>query len=115
MKDWHDPATWGGSLPSNGSAVNIPANTKVLISSCSIDSTYVFGLITIPSGLINKLQPEISCVTNVLGSSLIFGDAPIQMSATGMKVNGALLMGSPTCRLRNKITLTIYGKVKKHT
>lgn len=47
----------------------------------------------------------------ISGSSLIFGDAPIQMSATGMKVNGALRMGSPTCRLRNKITLTIYGKV----
>lgn len=76
------------------SAVNIPANTRVLISSCSIPANFVYGLISIPPT-----------------SALIFGDAVIALSATGMRVNGALLMGSPTCRLRNKITVTIYGSV----
>jgi hypothetical protein len=55
----------------NGSAVTIPANTAVLISSCSIPSSYIFGLITIP-----------------IGSTLVFGDASISFSATGMKVDG---------------------------
>lgn len=76
------------------SAVNIPANTRVLVSSCSVPSNFIFGLISVPAG-----------------SALIFGDAPILFSATGMKVDGALLIGSPTCRLRNKINITIYGAV----
>lgn len=31
LKNWHDSTTWGGSIPSsNGQAVTIPANSKVL-------------------------------------------------------------------------------------
>jgi len=90
--DWHDPTIWGGSVPANGSSVTLPANTQVLISSCSIDPTFVFGLITVP-----------------FGSSLIFGDAPITFQAHGIQVVGALAIGSPTCRLQNKISITLYG------
>jgi hypothetical protein len=90
MVDWH--TLFAGNA--NGSAINIPANTAVLISSCSVNSNYVYGLITIPST-----------------SRLIFGDAPISLAASGMRVNGKLLIGSPTCRLRNKITITIHGSV----
>jgi len=92
LKDWHDSATWGGSVPGNNTAVTIPAATRVLVSSCSIDPTFVFGLITIPAG-----------------SELILGDAVINIQATGFDVQGSLLVGSPTCRLRNKVTITLYG------
>jgi len=52
----------------------------------------IFGIITVPAG-----------------SELIFGDAPINFQAKGIRVFGKLLAGSQTCRLRNRITLTLYG------
>lgn len=92
LKDWHNPATWGGSVPANGAAVTIPANTAVLVSSCSVETSFVFGLITVPAT-----------------SKLIFGDAAISFKATGFNVAGSLLVGSETCRLRNKVNITLYG------
>jgi hypothetical protein len=92
LKDWHNPTTWGGAVPANGANVNIPAASKVLVSSCSINSSFVFGTITVPAG-----------------SELIFGDAKISIAARGFNVLGSLLIGSPTCRLRNKVTITLYG------
>lgn len=49
-------------MPANGAAVTIPANTAVLVSSCSINPAFVFGVITIPAS-----------------SKLIFGDAEINI------------------------------------
>lgn len=93
LLDWHNPATWAGSsVPANGAQVNIPENTSVLISSCSIDPTWVFGTVNIPAS-----------------STLIFGDAVINVQATGFNVSGSLLIGSETCRLRNKISITLHG------
>lgn len=93
LKDWHATSTWtGGSVPANGSDVAIPANTRVLVSSCSIDPTFVFKTITIPAG-----------------SALILGDAQISIAAAGFDVQGEFLVGSPTCRLRNKLTITLHG------
>ncbi len=94
LSDWHDPATWGGSLPANGANVTIPAGKKVLLSSCSVDPTWVFKFVVIPSG-----------------SALIFGDAAITFAAKGIdNQGGQFLIGSPTCRLRNYITITLHGK-----
>jgi len=91
--NWHNPAIWsGGAIPTNGSNINIPANTAVLVASCSIDPSFVFGNITIP-----------------VGSALILGDASIAISASGFTVAGAFLVGSPTCRLRNSLSITLYG------
>jgi hypothetical protein len=93
LKNWHDPTTWGsGGIPTNGSSFSIPAATQVLVASCSIDPSFVFGTITIPAG-----------------SSLILGDAVISISAQGFTVQGSFLVGSPTCRLRNKLSITLYG------
>jgi len=93
LVDWHSTSTWGGSVPANGTNVTLPANKAVLISSCSFPKTFVFGYITVP-----------------VGSSLIIGDAPVTLQARGMIVLGSFLVGSPTCRLRNQITITIHGK-----
>lgn len=92
LVDWHDSATWGGSVPANGADVTIPGGKKVLVSSCSIDPSFVFGLVTIPAD-----------------SQLIFGDAAITFNAHGIRADGSLLIGSPSCRLRNQITITLYG------
>jgi len=78
---------------SPGSDFTLPANTKVLVHSCSISPDVVFGVITVPAT-----------------SQLIFGDAPIHLQAKALRVNGKLLAGSETCRLRNKVTITIHGK-----
>ena len=92
LVNWHDPSTWGGSIPKNGQDITIPAGKNVLIASCSIDPSFVFGTITIPAG-----------------ASLVFGDAPINISAKGFNVQGSFLAGSPTCRLRNHIQVTLFG------
>jgi len=98
LLDWHNPATWGGSVPTQGD-VTLPAGVKVLISSCSIGSTGVngaatiFGTITVPSS-----------------SELVLGDAAISLNAKGFRVYGALRAGAPTCRLRNLISITLHGQ-----
>lgn len=93
LLDWHNAATWPSGIPLNNSNVNIPDGVSVLISSCSIPRSFVFGLVTIPTT-----------------SSLVFGDAAISFQAKGISVLGKLLMGSPTCRLRNKINITLHGR-----
>eukprot|EP01113_Clastostelium_recurvatum_P021132 TRINITY_DN2500_c0_g2_i1.p1 TRINITY_DN2500_c0_g2~~TRINITY_DN2500_c0_g2_i1.p1 ORF type:complete len:464 (+),score=89.00 TRINITY_DN2500_c0_g2_i1:87-1478(+) len=93
LRNWHDATLWGGAVPANNSNVNIPANTAVLVSSCSVPATFIFGTVTIP-----------------VGSKLIFGDANINFSAKGFVVMGSLLAGSETCRLSKKVTITLVGK-----
>jgi hypothetical protein len=85
-------STWGGAVPANGNDVTLPTGLRVLISSCSIPASTVFRTITIP-----------------FGSALIIGDADVTLQAHGMKVYGQFMVGSPTCRLRNKVTITIHG------
>jgi len=94
LMNWHDPATWGtaGVPTASGANITIPEKISVLISSCSIDPNTVFGIITIPAT-----------------SSLIIGDASIVINAVGFNVMGSLLAGSATCRLRNRVNITLYG------
>lgn len=40
---------------------------------------------------------------------MIFGDADIIVQAAGFRVQGALRIGSPTCRIRSKISITLVG------
>eukprot|EP01113_Clastostelium_recurvatum_P030352 TRINITY_DN3679_c0_g2_i2.p1 TRINITY_DN3679_c0_g2~~TRINITY_DN3679_c0_g2_i2.p1 ORF type:complete len:910 (+),score=157.18 TRINITY_DN3679_c0_g2_i2:178-2907(+) len=94
LKDWHNPTTWtSGVVPANGAAVILPANTAVLVSSCSVEPSTIFGIVTVPKG-----------------SSLIFGDADIAFSAKGFNVQGSLLAGSATCRIAKKVVITLVGK-----
>jgi len=91
LKNWHDASTWpNGLVPAHGSTVNIPPNTNVLLT--TVDSSFVFNLISVPAT-----------------SKLIFADAPISIAARGFNVTGSLLLGSETCRLRNKINITLHG------
>lgn len=93
LKNWHDASTWAnGQVPASGSDVTIPSGSSVLISSCSVSSSAVFGTITVP-----------------VGTSLIFDDAPISFNAKAFIVAGSLLLGSETCRLRSNISITLHG------
>jgi hypothetical protein len=91
LKLWHDNATWGGVVPSPSSVITLPANSKVLITSCSL-STAVYEKIIVPAG-----------------SELIFNDAPINLNIKAMLVQGHLRIGSPNCRLYSEITITLHG------
>lgn len=89
---WHDPATWGGSVPTKGADVTIPAQKRVLVSSCSLD----------PGGYGRILIP--------FGSALVFADARVHLHATDVEVKGELLIGSSTCRIRTSAMITLHGK-----
>eukprot|EP01112_Ceratiomyxa_fruticulosa_P020896 TRINITY_DN7244_c0_g2_i1.p1 TRINITY_DN7244_c0_g2~~TRINITY_DN7244_c0_g2_i1.p1 ORF type:complete len:1528 (+),score=332.39 TRINITY_DN7244_c0_g2_i1:272-4855(+) len=92
LKFWHDPSIWPGNVvPSPSKNVTLPANTNVLISSCSLQSG-TYQRIYIPST-----------------SSLIFDDAPITLNVRDIYVEGKLQIGSPTCRLFSEITITFHG------
>ncbi|GBG35115.1 G8 domain-containing protein DDB_G0286897 [Hondaea fermentalgiana] len=90
---WEDASTWtSGSVPSDGEDVELPANTRVLVSGCSVDEGVVFGIITIPTS-----------------SELIFADEDILFDAHGFQVQGKLTLGSETCRLHSQINITLHG------
>ncbi|KAJ3282588.1 Fibrocystin-L [Rhizoclosmatium sp. JEL0117] len=96
LKRWESNDTWpNGVVPSaDGTAITIPSNTSVLISSTSLESKNVYGTITI-----------------TYGSNLVFDDANITLQTTGILVDGgAIWMGSETCRLKNYITVVLHGK-----
>jgi hypothetical protein len=94
LKQWQSAATWGGSIPPiNGAAINIPANTKVLIDGCTfrgVTWASPLGTITIPAG-----------------SELIIGEGVNNLLITNIVVKGHLWIGSPTCRLKSKLNITI--------
>jgi len=96
LVDWHDASTWpNGQVPrADGSYITLPANKRVLLSACSIKDDMAtegayFGTIEVP-----------------LGSELVFNDADMDLRVGNIIVHGHLKMGSPTCRLHSKITIT---------
>eukprot|EP01137_Pigoraptor_chileana_P015723 Opistho-2@5312 len=94
VKLWHDAVTWGGpeALPAAGGSVTLPANTIVLIRSCSISAGIVFKDIVIPAT-----------------SALVFDDGDITLEAHNIVVYGKLQAGSPTCRLYSRIDIVLHG------
>lgn len=92
LKNWHDASTWpSGKVPSASDDISIPADTSVLISSCSL-STDVYERIHIPAG-----------------SKLVFSDSEISLRVKNIFVEGDLLMGAPTCRLNSYIDVEFVG------
>lgn len=92
LSSWHSSSTWGGSgVPTAGSNVVLPTNTRVLISQTI---AFALGKITIP-----------------VGSELIIGEnaAGIELTTTGIEVLGQLTVGSETCRIETKVTITLVG------
>lgn len=49
LKNWSDSATWGGTVPSAGTVVTLPSNTKVLLSGCMLNANATYTQIVIPS------------------------------------------------------------------
>eukprot|EP01132_Coremiostelium_polycephalum_P005307 gene5307-6611_t len=92
LKHWHDPATWGGSVPSPASTITLPENTKVLVSSCSMSSTQIYQKIIVPRT-----------------SSLVFMDADMTINVRDIFVNGSLYIGSQLCRYNGKINIIFHG------
>jgi hypothetical protein len=92
LLNWDDENTWNGlTLPSPGTDVTIPTDSKVLVSK---SVPYVLGIITVPES-----------------SELIFGEdvSGIEFDASGFSVNGALRAGSETCRIEKNIKINLHG------
>ena len=81
---------WADVVSERAFDVTLPANRKVLLSSCSV--TKKLGKITIPAS-----------------SELIFADEAIDISVTGIVVFGKLRAGSETCRLQSYSSITLRG------
>ena len=92
LKLWHDPATWNSGVPAGGADVTLPPNSRVLVSSCSLNPTG-YGKIVVPQG-----------------SALVFADADVHLNARAVEVEGELLIGSATCRVRTSATITLHGE-----
>jgi hypothetical protein len=86
---WSDANTWGGSVPSAGQVVTIPANKTVLVDIVNVPA--LAGVI-IPSG-----------------STLIFDNKPIQLTTGFIWVNGSLFIGEyqDECRITENIVITL--------
>jgi hypothetical protein len=93
LKHWHDPATWSNNqVPTPSSVITLPANTSVLISSCSLDRSATYQKIIVPAT-----------------SQLIFADSPISLKVRSIFVEGKMFIGAPGCRIHAPITITFTG------
>jgi hypothetical protein len=92
---WNDPATWpGGTVPANGADVTLPAGKAVLIACGDVD-TLIFGNVVIPAT-----------------SELLFAHDQdgIHFQAKSIDIQGKFTIGNPSCRVGNKLTITIHGR-----
>jgi G8 domain len=94
LRDWHVPSTWNRRrIPRQGENVIFPINTKVVVRRSVRE---ILGIVTIPSS-----------------SELIFAENSthgITFDTRGIDVQGALTMGSETCRLEASVTITLHGE-----
>jgi len=102
VRDWNDPLLqWPfrtGTPAADGLNVTLPALTSVIIRVGMLSGTASspYGQIIVP-----------------VGTRLIFDDPgtpgdTIVLHTLGLKVDGALEAGSPTCRLQGKIEITLH-------
>ena len=102
---WEDIEEWPGRSDSgppspDGLGITLPANTVVVVHASSLKSTSKtpYGRITIPGG-----------------SKLVFHDEGVDgptivLHTLGIRVDGVMEAGSPTCRLKGKINITLHGE-----
>ena len=83
---WSNPATWGGTFPSAGSDIVIPAGKTIILD-------------TNPAS-IGKLRIE---------GTLKFDARDVALTASSINVTGSLLIGSKTEAYRNKAVITLTG------
>ena len=88
QKNWSDIATWGGSLPTAGSTIVIPAGTTVVLDT----TTPSLGDITVNGTLQFARQ-----------------DVAITASKITIASSGALLIGTPGNPFTNKAIITLTG------
>jgi G8 domain/Right handed beta helix region len=88
QKNWSDAATWGGTLPTAGSAVVIPAGTTIVL---------------------NTSTPSLGAIT--INGTLQFARQDVALTASNITVasTGALLIGTYAIPFTNKATITLTG------
>ncbi len=90
---WSTPSLWPGGAPplAAGEDVTLPPG-RILLSACHVSGVLTFGKLTIPAG-----------------TTLVLSDSPLTLVASAIVVRGALAAGSPTCRLRSPVNITLTG------
>ena len=87
-----EPSLQPWTLPTSGD-VTLPPGAAILLSACALtNGSLTLGTLTIPAG-----------------SRLVLADSPLTLTAASIIVRGSLAAGSPTCRLRSPITITLTG------
>ncbi|EFA74742.1 hypothetical protein PPL_11773 [Heterostelium album PN500] len=90
---WHNPATWPGNIvPSPSTNITLPENSRVLISSCSLQPNAIYTKIEVPQS-----------------SELIFSDGFYEVHVRDIMVMGKLWIGSKDCRLNGNVTIVFHG------
>ena len=95
LLSWCDPMTWGGMVPSGQGVITVPLNTRVLLEPCAVQGNPLFTQILIP-----------------YGSELVFADADMHLTVSSILVRGKLSIGSPTCRMKSNIRITMPRNLK---
>jgi plastocyanin/3D (Asp-Asp-Asp) domain-containing protein len=86
---WSNPAAWGGSVPTAGAAVVIPAGTTMILD----------------------ISPPPLASLRVDGT-LVFSDTDLKLSANWIMVHGRFQVGSAQQPFRSKATITLTGNNK---
>lgn len=95
---WASPSTWSNNVVPSAdldATITLPDNAVVLITSCTFDAADRYGHIIVPST-----------------SKLIFSDAQIEWHVRSIRVEGALLAGSSTCRLHTPSLRIVFHGTK---
>lgn len=86
LQRWSDPATWGGSVPSAGQAVTIPADKQVLL---------------------DVSPPELASLT--VHGALVFDERDINLSVGWIMVHGRFHVGQINAPYTHRAVITLTG------
>ncbi|RYH20544.1 hypothetical protein EON65_23135, partial [archaeon] len=118
LKVWGDPLTWGGAVPAYGQNVTLPENSIVLLRASDLSSLFSFyasdpaiDSLTLPTP--TMVHGHYSLITIPPTSSLVIGDSSLVLGLRGIIVLGSLVLGSPTCRLTEKVQL-VFSSPNHH-
>jgi hypothetical protein len=95
LRSWASRTVWRKvglpQPPAAGAAVVLPENQTIILRAAHVPAQG-FDSITIPAT-----------------STLIFDDMPIDLRVRFIAIYGSLRIGSPTCRIKNPIRITLVG------
>jgi hypothetical protein len=116
LLSWGNVATWPNKAkPSFGSDVILPGNVSILLKGTDLSSTGPFPhySATIKDSTVMPTPTAVhgyfSSITIPKGTRLIIDDSPLVLGIHRILVYGQLIIGSSSCRVKNKIQFIFDG------